>query len=212
MPSSRTSRRSLATSSAAVIVLAFVAGLTLPALRPGAAKASPRQVIADCADDGTLSRRYSQRDLAGALNSLPADLDEYSDCRGVIEDALANNALGSHHRRSELARLLSTIGPSAARPEDHAALTTTLDRLSRERTLGRTPTVRLDDGTVLRPDGGGALRAAGLVGPLPVPLVGALGALLALALVGSVLALRSKVPPSLSAFAHLKRLAFRRGN
>lgn len=212
MPRSRTSRRSLVSSSAAVIVLALAVALTLPALHPGAAAASPRQVIADCADDGTLSRHYSQRDLAGALNSLPADLDEYSDCRGVIEDALAGSALGSHRRRSELGRLLSTIGPSAARPEDHAALAATLDRLSRERTLGRTPTVRLDDGRVLRPDGGGVLRAAGLVGPLPAPLVAALGALLALALAGSFLALRAKGFSLLPAFAHVKRLAFRRGN
>ena len=54
---------------------------------PGAALASGNAVVKDCANDGKLDKRYTQSDYADALANLPADVDEYSDCRDVIQRA-----------------------------------------------------------------------------------------------------------------------------
>ena len=51
---------------------------------PGVAHASGSDVIRDCTD-GTLDKNYSQKDYADALAHMPADVDEYSDCRGQIQ-------------------------------------------------------------------------------------------------------------------------------
>jgi hypothetical protein len=61
---------------------------------PGLAHASGSAVIHDCTDDGQLSKSYSQRDYAEALAHLPADIDEYSDCRDVISRARLGGAAG----------------------------------------------------------------------------------------------------------------------
>jgi hypothetical protein len=57
--------------------------LTVLAL-PGLAHASGSAVIKDCAD-GSIDKTYSQKDYADALANLPADLDEYTDCRSQIQ-------------------------------------------------------------------------------------------------------------------------------
>src|SRR4051795_13717887 len=44
-------------------------------------------VIDDCTKHGTLTKRYSQRDYRQALSELPADVDEYGNCRDVIHNA-----------------------------------------------------------------------------------------------------------------------------
>jgi hypothetical protein len=67
--------------------LALVFALALPAL----AHASGSAVVKDCAD-GSIDKTYSPKDYADALANLPADLDEYTDCRDQIKRA----QLGSH--------------------------------------------------------------------------------------------------------------------
>ena len=55
-------------------------------------------MIADCARDGQLDRSYSNSELRRARDNLPADLDEYSDCRDVIAAAIkggSDKGLGS---------------------------------------------------------------------------------------------------------------------
>ncbi|HWI72500.1 MAG TPA: hypothetical protein VNT55_11125 [Baekduia sp.] len=54
---------------------------------PSLAHASGDAVITDCANDGKLDKTYSQKDYADALANLPADVDEYSDCRDTIQRA-----------------------------------------------------------------------------------------------------------------------------
>jgi hypothetical protein len=70
--------------------LTLLAALAVPAL----AHASGAAVIRDCTDDGQLSKTYSQKDYADALAHLPADVDEYSDCRDVIARARLGGAGG----------------------------------------------------------------------------------------------------------------------
>jgi hypothetical protein len=54
---------------------------------PGLAHASGDAAIKDCANDGKLDKTYSTSDLADAIANLPADVDEYSDCRDVLRRA-----------------------------------------------------------------------------------------------------------------------------
>jgi hypothetical protein len=60
--------------------LALLVALAVPSL----AHASGDAVIKDCAD-GSIDKNYSQKDYADALANLPADLDEYTDCRSQIQ-------------------------------------------------------------------------------------------------------------------------------
>jgi hypothetical protein len=67
------------------LLLAFL----LPAATAGA---SPRQVIRDCTDNGTIDSYHSQSDYQGALTNMPSDVDEYTDCRRLIEAAKRRDA------------------------------------------------------------------------------------------------------------------------
>jgi hypothetical protein len=56
-------------------------------LLTAAAWASGTAVIKDCTDDGVIQGHYSQQDYKDALNNLPTDVDEYTNCRDVIKRA-----------------------------------------------------------------------------------------------------------------------------
>jgi hypothetical protein len=64
-------------------------------LLPAAAWASGHAVIKDCTDDGVIQGHYSQQDYKNALNNLPTDVDEYTDCRDVIKRAQTGGTGGS---------------------------------------------------------------------------------------------------------------------
>ena len=61
-------------------------------LLPAAAQASPQAVIRDCKVDGDLDHKYSNEDLRKAEDNLPADVDEYSDCREIIAGAVTGGS------------------------------------------------------------------------------------------------------------------------
>jgi len=66
--------------------IAFATVLTL--LVGGAsAFASGRDVLRDCTDDEVLSKAYTQQEYRDALRQLPADADQYGNCRDVIARA-----------------------------------------------------------------------------------------------------------------------------
>jgi hypothetical protein len=54
-----------------------------------ASAAGPLDVLRDCSVNGTLTGSYSKSMLNAALRRIGGDLAEYSDCRSVIESALA---------------------------------------------------------------------------------------------------------------------------
>jgi hypothetical protein len=70
---------------AALAALAGVCSAPLagPALAAGLAAA-----VADCEKHGQLTRSYSASELKSALASIPADINEYSNCHDVINRAL----------------------------------------------------------------------------------------------------------------------------
>jgi hypothetical protein len=70
--------------------IALVFALALPAL----AHASGSALIKDCANDGVINGTYTAKDYVDALANLPADVDEYSDCRDQIRRAQLGGAGG----------------------------------------------------------------------------------------------------------------------
>lgn len=79
------------------------------------ANASISAIIRDCEthSDGQLHNAYSLRDLRHARQNIPADIDEYSDCRDVISRAL-NAALGRGPRSGQTSAGVGSFGNPAA--------------------------------------------------------------------------------------------------
>src|SRR5918999_5662799 len=92
---------------------------------PCTAQASGSDVIRDCAEDGRLDRNYSNGELKDARDNLPSDLDEYSDCREVINGAITSGSDGGGGRDGgggSGSSATSAQEREAARERDAAAL------------------------------------------------------------------------------------------
>ena len=61
-------------------------------LLPASAGATGPSVVRDCTDNGRIDSPHSQGDYRNALNHLPSDVDEYTDCRQIIENAKRRDA------------------------------------------------------------------------------------------------------------------------
>ncbi len=66
---------------------ALIAGCTLVIAPASAHAANGEAVLRDCNDNGKLDKKYSQSDYRDAIENIPTDLDEYTDCRDVIRRA-----------------------------------------------------------------------------------------------------------------------------
>jgi hypothetical protein len=71
----------------ALVVGCLLLGLAAPA----ALGASTTQILRDCADDGVLQGTYTPSELRKARQHIPADTDQYTDCRDVIARAAARS-------------------------------------------------------------------------------------------------------------------------
>jgi hypothetical protein len=163
---------------------ALILAAALAAVMPLPAAASPLDVIRDCSEDGSLEGNYSARELAGALDDLPSDLDEYTDCRTVIRRAQIEGAKGKGGRglRGAVSRV------------DHSAPITAGERRRIEEARGSPSPVRIA-GRAIRPgETGGAASAAGLDTELPTPVLAALVMLGLLTLSGAGLATQRRWP------------------
>jgi hypothetical protein len=58
-----------------------------------AAAATRTEILRDC-QDGSLSGTYTAAELRDARDNLPADIDQYSDCRDVLSRALTGGGGG----------------------------------------------------------------------------------------------------------------------
>ena len=79
-----------------LFVLVTTLTLVLAAAAPPADAARGNKVIRDCTDDGRLQGKYSQKDLRDALDSIPSDVDEYTNCREIIRRAAFGGAGGDN--------------------------------------------------------------------------------------------------------------------
>jgi hypothetical protein len=99
-------------SSKTLIALASAAAFWAAAVP---AHASPMDVIRDCSEDGKLNRHYTAKELGGALRRLPSDLDEYTDCRGIIRRA---QLAGANKGSKGILGKVDTVSPPTPKEQE----------------------------------------------------------------------------------------------
>ena len=165
-----------------LLVLAVLAVLALP----GSAMANP---ILDCSDDGDLDKPYSNKKLRQALDDLPTDLDEYSNCREILSGAITSGSDKGGNR--------PTVGAdgTALPPEEAAARTQDNENLAAITAdpESNPPSVEVG-GEEVEPGSNGLFDLATSSNDLPAPLLVALIALALVALIGGLVAVRERVP------------------
>ena len=65
--------------------------LTLLAAAPAAMAGTRSQILRDCESDGKLDGNYTASQIRDARNNIPADIDQYSNCRDVLARALGGS-------------------------------------------------------------------------------------------------------------------------
>jgi hypothetical protein len=168
---------------------------------PGAAYGSPLQVIKDCNEDGELNGHYSNEELRKALDNLPSDIDEYSDCRDVIGAAITGGSAkgaggGGSGSGAGGAGGTGGGGAEAVTPEEQAARAqdqADLQALTTPDSREHAPPVEVG-GEKVKPGSNGVFDVASASNSLPTPLLIALIALGLLAIAGGVALLRGRLP------------------
>src|ERR687891_674195 len=183
--SRRPRRRESATvirAATSLLVLAVLAMLALP----GSTMATP---LRDCSSDGDLDKQWSNSELRDAIENLPTDLDEYSNCREVLSNAITSGSDRGGNRPTAGADG-SPLPPEeqAARAKDNedlAAITADPEKSPPSAQVG---------GEKVEPGSNGLFDLASASNDLPVPLLVALVALAILAVIGGLVALRERIP------------------
>jgi hypothetical protein len=162
---------------------------------PGVAYASPQAVIRDCAQDGKLDQHYSLSDLKNAEKKLPTDVDEYTNCRDVINQA---EVAGSGDKGSKAHGAAGgggsgkNGGGGGPSPKDVKAL---------GRATGGdqgAPSLSLQ-GEKVTPGSGGVFKTAGAANSMPLPVLLSLIAVVALTAAGGFVALKRRFPEVIGA-------------
>jgi hypothetical protein len=166
---------------------------------PAAAQASPGAVIRDCREDGDLDHKYSNADLRKAEDNLPADVDEYTDCREVIAGAVTSGAnkggggAGGGGGGANAAGATSGAAGAAAGKKEAAAQANDKAQLDSVTKQHNKP--KLDvGGKSVEPGDNGLFNVASDSNGLPLPLLLALIAAVLLAVGGGLVALRRRIP------------------
>jgi hypothetical protein len=154
-------------------------------------------VLADCNDDGALSRQYSNSDLRKALDLMPTDVAEYSDCKELIGAAITGGSDKGRGRGSPGQGVggagAADPGEQAARAQDAADLEALTAGAGGSGSDRKPPTVQVG-GESVKPGTNGLFDLSSASNQLPTPLLIALIAVGLLALAGGYVALRGRVP------------------
>ena len=154
-------------------------------LLPAAARAD---ALTDCTRDNKLDHHYTNSELRKALDNLPTDSDEYSNCREILAGAMTNGSdKGGGRPKAPGPGNALTSGEQAKRQQDSADLAA-LTASNRE-----PPSVDVG-GQSVKPGDNGLFDLASASNDLPTPLLVALILLAALALTGALVALRTRIP------------------
>ena len=158
------------------------------------ASASGRDVINDCTDDEVLTKTYTQKEYRDALAQLPADADQYGNCRDIIaraQDAAATKGTKSTSKTSAdktattPAAGATTLGggstgePSTAPTKDQLATASPEDRAAVEDAARDAASATITPGAVAAERG---TDAGTSLSDLPAPVL----ALIAFLLAGSL--------------------------
>lgn len=182
----------------------LLVALVVALLAPASALAGP---IEDCADDGQLSKQYSQGELDNAKQNLPSDLSDYSDCGEVLNGAKAKGPdQGSSSGGGGASAPETSAGTGAgagAAEEIKAVAKPTAADLARERREraaidnlangGGKPNLSLD-GKTISPGDAGLYDLASATHEVPLPVKLALYAVALLALAGLLVAGHRRFP------------------
>jgi hypothetical protein len=165
-----------------LLLLSALALLLLPA----GAQAS---ALTDCTQDNDLDHSYSNSELQKALDSLPTDSDEYSNCREILAGAIHDGSDKGGGRPKDTGPngtpLSANEKDNRAKDGQELASLTGSDR--------QPPSVDVG-GQSVQPGDDGLYDLASASNDLPVPLLIALIALGLLAVTGTLVALRSRIP------------------
>jgi hypothetical protein len=169
-------------AATSLLVLAVLALLALPA----GAMANP---VIDCARDGDLDKQYSNEELRRAIDRIPGDLDEYSNCREVLSGAITGGSdKGGNRPTAGADGKPLPADEQAARGKDNEDLAAITGDPDENR-----PSVEVG-GEQVEPGSNGLFDLASASNDLPVPLLVALVALAILAVIGGIVALRERIP------------------
>ena len=182
-------------------LLPAVAALALLAF---ASPAAANEVVRDCAGDGELSGDYSNDELKGALRKIPADVDEYSDCRAVIAGAI-NAAPGSSRQNTDGGDATGG-GASFRRDQEREAAPREGSKPAGKR-RGRYRRTSGLGATNNDSDGPKAFNAGHAATGLPTPILLALAAFVLICAAGGALAVRRKGAPGSFAWCDDEKVA-----
>jgi hypothetical protein len=167
----------------------LIAGVAVALVSPAAAQAATaEQIIRDCSQDGDFDRQYSQRDLRKAEGRLPTDVDEYTDCRDVINQAQIRDK-GSRGGPGGGGNGSGPGGSVATSPEDAKALADAASNAHK----GDAPPLSVG-GERVKPGGSGLLSTASSANELPLPLLIALLCVAAVSVGGGYAFMRRRFP------------------
>jgi hypothetical protein len=179
-----------------------IATLAAALVLPTAASADWRDVVRDCSDDGKFQHQYSHNDLKQARDNLPTDINEYTDCGGMIDKALAGGTDptsgngsgagpgggGGGTPPSSDPGATTKSGARGGSAADVSALRTDTAQAKRSK-----PAIQAGGQTVT-PASSGLNGVAGAANELPVSLVVAIALLAGLCAVGGAVAARRRWP------------------
>ena len=163
-----------------------------------AAPVASADPVSDCASDGSLGGGYSHEELRAALGNIPADLDEYSDCRAQISGAIHSS--GGGPAASAAGNAAAASSPAAVAKKKAAAKAKKAKSERKKR--------KLREIAAAAPDTGAkdiTLQAADTSNGMPTGLILALIALGLLALAGGLMTLTRRVPAVANAFRRVPR-------
>lgn len=94
--------------------LAALLAITALSLMPASAQAAKKQAWQDCRAHGgsTLTGTYTIAELNEALRTMPAYVEEYSNCYGVIQAQLLKQQLAEKHPKAHTTSVGSSGGGS----------------------------------------------------------------------------------------------------
>jgi len=173
-----------------------LAALLASLAAPATAAASPSAVVRDCAEDGSVDGNYSNDDKKAALGQIPADLDEYSDCRAVISASIKSkrpSAKATSSDSGDDSASADAAVPAKAKRRRAAA------RSVRKRKQARARTESLVADRSIAPAAAGAFDRTSTENGLSLPVLLALIALTLLLLGGAFFALTRRNPGLLAA-------------
>jgi len=174
--------------------------LTLLVAAPAAVAGTRADIAEDCFDDGKLDGNYTASQIRDARNNLPADVDQYSDCRDVLARALGGSGTRDIGGGGGAVGGGSGGGSGDLKPSGAGEQRA----LESARAAGGDKPVQVGDGTVVPGAAGFGPDAAR--NDLPASLLAVL-ILLALAALAAVLPRTRKAVPLLLRRVRARRLA-----